>query len=178
MEHGGTHSLLPAPLFGRVAGRDDSGYAGSILAAGGGIILSCRQREDHFRLCLSGIDPKLSSYSEVLRSIQRMGRGSAADCSSLSRHDLVVGNPVLGWNRITLERKILLEAQEVLIPAESVDQTRSNTLTVNQNSLAIMKRAISLSGSASGPNGFRASTAISTNSFDLIFDSSTPNTEG
>ena len=98
--------------------------------------------------------------------------------SSLSCHDLVVGNPVLGWNRITLERKILREAQEVLIPAESVDQTRSNTLTVNQYSLAIMKRAISLSGSASGPNGFRASTAISTNSFALIFDSSTPNTEG
>lgn len=41
---------------------------------------------------------------------------------SLSCHDLVVGNSVLGWNRITLERKILREAQKALISAEPFDQ--------------------------------------------------------
>ena len=49
-----------------------------------------------------------------------MGRGSPADRGSVSRHDLVIGNPVLGWSRVALERKILFEAQEVLIPVESV----------------------------------------------------------
>lgn len=181
MEHGGTHGLLPAPLLGGATGRDDSDHVGSILAAGGGIILSCRWREDHFLLCLSGNDPQLSAHLEVLSTVQGVGPRSAPDRNSLSRHDLVIGDPVLGWNRFKLERKILRGEQEVLIPGGSVDRQVPRSAKeedAGQYSLAITKRAISLSGSASGPSDFRASTAISTNSLDLIFDSSTPKTEG
>jgi len=97
-----------------------------------------------------------------------VGPGSAAGRDSLSCHDLVIGDPVLGWNRGTLERKILREAQEALIPVESVGPNRPHPSLIHQYSLAITKRAISLSGSASGPSDFRASPAISTSSLDLI----------
>ena len=38
-----------------------------------------------------------------------MGTGSAAHCYTLPRHDLVVGNSVLGRGRITMEGQILHE---------------------------------------------------------------------
>ena len=115
MEHGGADSLFSAPLLGDVTGRDDSHPADGILAAGCGNILSNDRRKDYFRLCLSGLDPKLFSYAKILCAVQSLGPGSAADRCSLSSHDLVVGNQVLDWSRIILERKVLREAEEVLI---------------------------------------------------------------
>jgi hypothetical protein len=122
LEYGGAHSLFSAPLLGGATGRDDSHPTDGILAAGCGNILSSDRRKDYFRLCLSGLDPKLFSHAEILWAVQSLGPGSAADRCSLSSHDLVVGNQVLGWSRIILERKVLREAEEVLILMESFDQ--------------------------------------------------------
>jgi hopene-associated glycosyltransferase HpnB len=88
--------------------------------------LSSHQRKGHVCLCLRGIDFHLPPYSEVLRAVSRVGCDSAVDRDALSGYDLVVGNTVMGWNRVTLERKIVCEAQEALTCVKSVDQHGSS----------------------------------------------------
>ena len=101
-----------AMLLGGITADHDNG----ILVTSCGIVLSGGQCKDPFRRCLGGTHRELSANPEVLSPIERMGLGSASDCYSLSCHDLVVGNSVLDWSRITLERKVLHKKQKGLIP--------------------------------------------------------------
>ena len=114
MEYGGPHGFLPVALFEAVPGRDYRDHAHGLLVARCRILLSRCQCKDYFSLCLSRIGLKLSANPQVLRTVQSMGPGDAANRYSLSWHDLVIGNSVLGWSRVSLERSVLQKGSKGL----------------------------------------------------------------